>query len=100
MGLFIGKSIDLGNGRRAAQIGFAVLGIAVIARAIGYPYGRSAVAANAAAAIAWPIYATAFNSRVYALAQQSALSVAFSHRRRRRFGPYSARQRPALLRQA
>lgn len=77
MGLFIGKSIDLGNGRRAAQIGFAVLAIAVIARAVGYPYVWSAVAANAAAAIAWPIYATAFNSRVYALAQQSPCPLRF-----------------------
>jgi DHA1 family inner membrane transport protein len=77
MGLFIGKSIDLGNGRRAAQIGFAVLAVAVIARAVGYPYVWSAVAANAAAAIAWPIYATAFNSRVYALAQQSPCPLRF-----------------------
>ncbi len=77
MGLFIGKSIDLGKGRRAAQIGFAVLAVAVIARAVGYPYVWSAVAANAAAAIAWPIYATAFNSRVYALAQQSPCPLRF-----------------------
>jgi MFS transporter, DHA1 family, inner membrane transport protein len=76
-GLFIGKSIDLGKGRRAAQIGFAVLAAAVIARAFGYPYAWSAVAANAVAAIAWPIYATAFNSRVYALAQRSPCPLRF-----------------------
>ena len=69
--------MHLGKGRRAAQIGFAVLAVAVIARAVGYPYVWSAVAANAAAAIAWPIYATAFNSRVYALAQQSPCPLRF-----------------------
>lgn len=76
-GLYIGKSIDLGKGRRAAQIGFAVLSVAVVARAFGFPFAWSAVAANAAAAIAWPVYATAFNSRVYALAQQSPCPLRF-----------------------
>jgi hypothetical protein len=76
-GLYVGKSIDLGKGRRAAQIGFAVLAIAVVARAFGYPYVWSAVLANALAAAAWPIYATAFNSRVYALAQHSPCPLRF-----------------------
>jgi MFS transporter, DHA1 family, inner membrane transport protein len=77
MGLYVGKSIDLGKGRRAAQIGFAVLAVAVLARAVGYPYVWSAVLANALAAVAWPIYATAFNSRVYALAQHSPCPLRF-----------------------
>lgn len=77
MGLFVGKSIDLGNGRRAAQIGFAVLSLAILARAFGYSAVWSAVTANAVAAIAWPIYATAFNSRVYALAQNSPCALRF-----------------------
>ncbi len=76
-GLYVGKSIDLGKGRPAAQIGFAVLAIAVLARAFGYPYVWSAVLANAIAAIAWPIYATAFNARVYALAQHSPCPLRF-----------------------
>ncbi|MGB8816331.1 MAG: MFS transporter [Rhizobiaceae bacterium] len=76
-GLFVGKSIDLGKGRRAAQIGFAVLAAAVIARAFGYPYPWSAVLANAAAAIALPIYSTAFDARVYTLAQQSSCPLRF-----------------------
>ena len=77
MGLFVGKSIDLGKGRRAAQIGFAVLSLAIVARAFGYSTVWSAVAANAIAAIAWPVYATAFNSRVYALAQHSPCALRF-----------------------
>ncbi len=75
--LFLGRSIDLGKGRRAAQIGFAVVAVAVLARAFGYPYTWSAVLANAAAAIAMPIYATAFGSRVYALAQHSPCALRF-----------------------
>ena len=77
MGLYVGRSIDLGKGRRAAQIGFAVLAAAILARAFGYPYVWSAVLANAVAAIAWPIYATAFNARVYALAQHSPCPLRF-----------------------
>lgn len=76
-GLFVGRSIDLGNGRRAAQIGFAVLAAAVLARAFGYPYAWSAVLANAVAAIAMPIYGTAFGARVYALAQRSPCPLRF-----------------------
>jgi MFS transporter, DHA1 family, inner membrane transport protein len=76
-GLFVGRSIDLGNGRRAAQIGFAMLAAAVLARAFGYPYPWSAVVANAMAAVAMPIYSTAFDARVYTLAQQSPCPLRF-----------------------
>jgi MFS transporter, DHA1 family, inner membrane transport protein len=76
-GLFLGKSIDLGKGRRAVQIGFAVLAVAALARTLGYPAAWSAVLANAAAAVAWPLYATAFNTRVYALAQSSPCPLRF-----------------------
>ena len=76
-GLFVGRSIDLGKGRRAAQIGFAVVAIAVLARAFGYPYPWSAVLANAMAAVAMPVYGTAFGARVYALAQMSPCPLRF-----------------------
>ena len=76
-GLFLGKSIDLGKGKRAAKIGFAALAIAVTARAIGHGEIWGVVLANAIAAIAWPIYATAYNSRVYILAQQSPCPLRF-----------------------
>ncbi|MGL4491036.1 MAG: hypothetical protein ACRCU5_16470 [Rhizobiaceae bacterium] len=70
-GLFVGRAIDLGNGVRTAQIGFAVLAVAALARTIGYPVPWTAIAANTLAAIAWPIYATTFSSRMYTLARQS-----------------------------
>jgi MFS transporter, DHA1 family, inner membrane transport protein len=76
-GLYVGRSIDLGKGRRAAQIGFAMVAVAVLARAFGYPYPWSAVLANAIAAVAMPIYGTAFGARVYALAQHSPCPLRF-----------------------
>jgi MFS transporter, DHA1 family, inner membrane transport protein len=53
------------------------LSLAGLAGAFGYSDVWSAVTANAIAAIAWPIYATAFNSRVYALAQHSPCALRF-----------------------
>lgn len=76
-GLFLGRAIDLGRGLAAAQIGFAALGIAAVARLFGWPVPILAVAANAAAALAWPLYATAFNARVYNLARQSPCPLRF-----------------------
>ena len=71
IGLFTGKMVDLGNGKRALQIGFMALSIAVFARAFGYSMVWSAVLANALAVMIWPIYATAINARIYNLARQS-----------------------------
>ena len=71
MGLFVGRSIDLGKGKRALQFGIGLLSIAVLCRAVGYNAVWSAVLANAAAAVAWPPYATAFNSRMYNMSRQS-----------------------------
>ena len=76
-GLFLGRSIDLGNGLTAARIGFAAIAVAAIARTIGYPVPTLAIAANVLAAAAWPLYATAFNSRVYILARESACPLRF-----------------------
>ncbi len=76
-GLFLGRAIDLGRGLGAVQIGFAALGVAAVARLFGWPVPILAVAANAAAALAWPLYATAFNARVYNLARQSPCPLRF-----------------------
>ena len=72
MGLFTGKMVDLGNGKRALQYAFSLLVIAVLARAFGFSMVWSAILANAVAVMVWPIYATATNSRIYNLAKQSA----------------------------
>lgn len=75
--LFLGRAIDLGKGLGAVRIGFAMLTVAAIARVAGYPLPVSAVAANVAAALAWPLYATAFNARIYNLSRQSASPLRF-----------------------
>jgi MFS transporter, DHA1 family, inner membrane transport protein len=77
-GLFIGKAIDLGNGLHAAKIGFSALGLAALGRSFGYDVAWFAVLANAAAAIAWPIYNTGFMSRVYSLSKQSPCPLRFT----------------------
>ncbi|MFM7336285.1 MAG: hypothetical protein ACKO1H_18090, partial [Tabrizicola sp.] len=76
-GLVLGRAIDLGRGLGAAQIGFAAIAVAAMARLFGWPVPVLAVAANAAAALAWPLYATAFNARVYNLARQSPCPLRF-----------------------
>lgn len=71
IGLFTGKMVDLGNGRRALQIAFIALTLAVLARSFGYSMVWSAVLANAFAVVIWPIYSTASGARIYNLARQS-----------------------------
>jgi MFS transporter, DHA1 family, inner membrane transport protein len=75
--LFLGRAIDLGKGLGAVRIGFAVLCVAAVARVVGWPVPVWALAANVAAALAWPLYATAFNARVYNLARQSPCALRF-----------------------
>jgi MFS transporter, DHA1 family, inner membrane transport protein len=75
--LFLGRAIDLGRGLGAVRIGFVALTAAAAARVFGYPVPVLAVAANVAAALAWPLYATAFNARVYTLARQSPCPLRF-----------------------
>jgi MFS transporter, DHA1 family, inner membrane transport protein len=77
-GLVMGRVIDLGHGLRAAQIGFGILAVAALARTLGYGVPWFAVLANAAAAIAWPVYNTGFMSRIYQLSKQSPSPVRFS----------------------
>jgi MFS transporter, DHA1 family, inner membrane transport protein len=75
--LFVGRMVDLGSGLHAVRIGFAVLTTAALARVLGYPVPVLAVAANALAALAWPVFATAFNARIYTLARQSPCPLRF-----------------------
>jgi MFS transporter, DHA1 family, inner membrane transport protein len=75
--LVLGRAIDLGSGLVAVRIGFAALTVAAVARVIGWPVPALAIGANVAVALAWPLYATAFNSRVYTLARQSPCTLRF-----------------------
>ena len=75
--LFLGRAIDLGKGLVAVRIGCAALTAAAVARMLGWPVPALAIAANVAAALALPLYATAFNARVYTLARQSPCPLRF-----------------------
>lgn len=75
--LFLGRAIDLGRGLVAVRIGVGVLAVAALGRVFGWPWPVLAVGANMAAALAWPLYATGFNSRVYTLARQSPCPLRF-----------------------
>jgi MFS transporter, DHA1 family, inner membrane transport protein len=77
VGLVVGRSIDLGGGKRALLIGVAALAVAITLRAFGYNAVWSAVLANAAAAVVWPAYETVFTSRMYNLARQSPCPLRF-----------------------
>ena len=77
-GLVIGRAIDLGHAQKAAAMGFAILASAALARTFGYSIPWFAVLANAAAAIAWPIYNTGFMSRIYKLSKQSPCPLRFT----------------------
>jgi MFS transporter, DHA1 family, inner membrane transport protein len=77
VGLFVGRSIDLGGGKRALALGISALAVAIILRAFGYSAVWSAVLANAAAAVVWPAYDTVFNSRIYNLSRQSPCPLRF-----------------------
>ncbi len=76
-GLFIGRSIDLGHGKRARQIAYGSMAVAGLARAIGYPLPTTAIASNALAVIAWPMYGTVMNGRLYDLAKQSPCTLRY-----------------------
>jgi hypothetical protein len=76
-GLIAGKSIDLGHGQRARQFAYGAMALAGIARAFGYPLPWPAILANAVAAIAWPMYGTVLNGRLYDLAKQSPCTLRY-----------------------
>jgi MFS transporter, DHA1 family, inner membrane transport protein len=76
-GLVAGKSIDLGHGKRARQIAYSVMAMAGLARAVGYPLPWSAIGANALAVLAWPMYGTVLNGRLYDLAKQSPCTLRY-----------------------
>jgi MFS transporter, DHA1 family, inner membrane transport protein len=76
-GLFIGRSIDLGHGKKARTLAYGAMGLAGLVRAIGYPLPWTAITANSLAVIAWPMYATVMNGRLYDLAKQSPCTLRY-----------------------
>ncbi len=64
-GLFHGRSIDAGHGRRAVVIAFSVAAAIMVLRAVSLPYPWLAVIANAAAAVVPPLYQPTQGTALY-----------------------------------
>jgi MFS transporter, DHA1 family, inner membrane transport protein len=77
MALFVGKWIDIGKGLRAVRIGYGMMTISSVLKAVGFNLPWSAVGANALYSVAFPSYITALNTQVYNLARQSPCALRF-----------------------
>ena len=77
MGLGIGRLFDLGHHQWSTGLGMIAVSLAVVAAAAGYRYPITAVAALALGAIAGPLYASAYNARVYNLSKASGDALRF-----------------------
>ena len=77
MGLGIGRLFDLGHHKWSTAVGMCTLGATTIFAAIGYHNPVSAIAALALGAIAGPLYASVYNSRVYNLSKASGDALRF-----------------------
>jgi len=76
-GLGIGRLFDLGHHKWSTAIGMCAVCLFVLAAALGYHNAISAVAALCLGAITAPLYASAFNARVYNLSKASGDSLRF-----------------------
>jgi MFS transporter, DHA1 family, inner membrane transport protein len=77
MGLGIGRLVDLGHHRWSVAIGMGVISLFAVAAALGYRDPFTAIIALAVSAVAGPLYASAFNARVYNVAQKSGDALRF-----------------------
>jgi hypothetical protein len=77
-GLFIGRSIDAGHGRRAVVIALSAIAAVVLFRVASLPFGWLAVIANAAGAILAPLYQPALGTATYNLAKAAPCSLRFN----------------------
>ena len=77
MGLGIGRLFDLGHYKWSTAIGMCAAGVYVISAATGYSHPITAVAALALGAMIGPLYASAYNARVYNLSKASGDALRF-----------------------
>ena len=77
VGLGIGRLFDLGHHKWSTAIGMCASGLFVLSAALGYSSPLSGIAALALGAIAGPLYASAFNARVYNLSKASGDALRF-----------------------
>jgi MFS family permease len=77
MGLGVGRLVDLGHHRWSVAIGMSGIAVFVLAAAFGYREPFTAIIALMLSAVASPLYASAFNARVYNVAQESGDALRF-----------------------
>lgn len=76
-GLFLGRFIDAGHGRRAVWLAASVMTATIAARAIGVLHPAAAILANAAGAVVVALYTPTMMTAVYNLAKRSPCVLRF-----------------------
>lgn len=76
-GLFLGRFIDAGHGRRAVWLAAGVMTATIAARAIGVVHPAAAILANAAGAVVVALYTPTMMTAVYNLSKQSPCVLRF-----------------------
>ncbi|MEJ0013281.1 MAG: MFS transporter [Bauldia sp.] len=77
-GLFLGRIIDAGHGRRAVAIAFSVAAALVAFRSASLPVPWVAVLANALGAVLWPLLLPALGTATYNLAKAAPCTLRFN----------------------
>jgi MFS family permease len=77
MALGAGRLFDLGHPKWSAALGLAAVTLALTVRTLGYGLPGTALIGLAMGAVAWPLYNSVFNSRVYNLAKASGNPLRF-----------------------
>ena len=76
-GLFLGRFIDAGHGRRAVWLAASVMAATIAARAIGVLHPAAAILANAAGAVVVALYTPTMMTAVYNLSKRSPCVLRF-----------------------
>lgn len=76
-GLFLGRFIDAGHGRRAVWISCSVMATTILARTVAWQHPAAAILANAAGAIVVALYTPTMMTAVYNLSKSSPCTLRF-----------------------
>lgn len=76
--LALGRTIDLGHGRRAVTIGYGVTAVIIVLRAASLGSPLLAVTANALGALAMPLFVPGIGTAMYNMAKASPCALRFN----------------------
>ena len=76
--LLLGRTIDLGHGRRAVTIGYGITAVIIVLRAASLGSPVLAVAANALGALAMPLFVPGIGTAMYNMAKASPCALRFN----------------------